>query len=84
MLSAHEHLFWAGQPTGNSWQVIAGNAGTTLDVGDYFGFTEVRVYDNGQVEALSHGRTVPTPDYGPVTDSTTVRRTFDLTWAGGS
>lgn len=84
MLSAHEHLFWAGQPEGSkSWQIIAGNGGTTLDSGDYFGFTEVKVMDDGTVKAYSHGRPVPSPDYGALTGSTTVRDTFDITWASG-
>jgi hypothetical protein len=85
MLSAHEHLFWAGIPNNShSWQVIAGNGGTSLQApynGAYFfGFTEVKVMSDGTVKAFSHGRTAPTPDYGPNTDSTTVRATFDLTW----
>ena len=87
MLSAHEHLFWAGQPVAgqSSWQVIAGNGGTTLqnsegDPGHYFGYTEVQVMQDGSVIAISHGREVPTPDYGPQVGSTTPRDTFDLTW----
>ncbi|MBL6445987.1 metallophosphoesterase [Fulvivirga sp. 29W222] len=85
MLSAHEHLFWAGQPAGSaSWQIIAGNGGTTLDSGDYFGFTEVKVMTDGTVKAYSHGRPVPSPDYGAPTGSTTVRDTFDITWSQNS
>ncbi|UTW66601.1 hypothetical protein KFE94_00385 [bacterium SCSIO 12643] len=82
MLSAHEHLFWAGQPTTSpSWQIIAGNGGTTLDSGNHFGFTEVQVMSDGTVRAISHGRVVPTPvDYGPQTTPTMALDTFDLTW----
>lgn len=81
MLSAHEHLFWAGIPNNShSWQVIAGNGGTTLDSGDFFGFTEVQVMHDGTVKAISHGRPVPTPDYGALTGTTTIRNTYDLTW----
>jgi hypothetical protein len=89
MFSAHEHLFWAGQPVATGpWQIIAGNAGTSLQSGDYFGFTEVRVSSDGSLQALSHGRTVPNPDFGDWGDTlasaTTVRATFDLTWPAGN
>ena len=83
MFSAHEHLFWAGVPAvGKSWQIIAGNGGTKLDAGDFFGFTEVQVMSDGRVMALSHGRPVPDPDYGTLVGATTVRNTFDITWKG--
>ena len=82
MLSAHEHLFWAGVPAhSKTWQIIAGNGGTTLDEGDFFGFTEVQVLTNGEVIAISHGRPVPTPfDYGPQVGATTARDTFNITF----
>ena len=84
MLSAHMHLFWAGKPLSDSdsWQVIAGNGGTTLDSGDFFGFTEVQVMKDGSVKAISHGRPVPSPDYGPLKGKTSARGTYDLTWPG--
>lgn len=87
MFSAHEHLFWAGQPIANGpWQIIAGNAGTSLDKGHHFGFTEVQVNSDGSLKALSHGRKVPKPDYSQWSDTleskTKVRATFDLTWQG--
>lgn len=83
MFSAHEHLFWAGVPAGHkSWQIIAGNGGTTLETGDFFGFTEVQVMTDGTVKAISHGRPVPKPDYGALKGTTTPRDTFDITWSG--
>lgn len=89
MFSAHEHLFWAGQPVANGpWQIIAGNAGTTLDKGHHFGFTEVRVSSDGSVTALSHGRKAPDPDYTQWSDTlagaTKVRDTYNLTWQAGN
>ncbi|MEP7001146.1 MAG: metallophosphoesterase, partial [bacterium] len=52
MFSAHNHEYYRAQPTGKTWQVIAGNGGTPLDAtldvtipstGKYYGFTVVSV-----------------------------------------
>ena len=86
------NVFWRGQPTGKTWQVIAGNGGTALDAavdtsilgtGKYFGFTLVQVLNSGRVIMKSYGREVPAAGYtAPVTGQTTVRDSLDITWKG--
>ena len=90
MFSAHNHVFWRGQPMGKTWQVIAGNGGTSLDAtadtsipgtGKYFGFTLVQVLNSGRVILKSYGRDIPTAGYtAPVTGPTTVRDSLEITW----
>ena len=68
-LCAHAHL-WEARQLGDSnaaWQVIAGNGGSQLEKswnppgGPYYGFTLVRLYQNGKVGVVSYGRPVPDP-----------------------
>ena len=90
MFSAHNHVYWRAQPTGKTWQVIAGNGGTALDAtidtsipttGAYFGFTLVQVLNSGRVILKSYGRDVPAAGYtAAITGSTTVRDSADITW----
>lgn len=88
MFSAHNHVFWRGQPTGKTWQVIAGNGGTALDAtvdtsipgtGSYFGYTLVQVLNSGKVIMKSYGRPVPTPYTAPTVPAT-LRDSVDITW----
>lgn len=88
MFSAHNHAFWRGQPTGKTWQIIAGNGGTALDAtvdvniagtGNYFGFTLVQVLNSGRVILKSYGRPVPNPYTGP-TIAATMRDSVEITW----
>ena len=68
VFSAHNHEYWRAQPTGKTWQVIAGNGGTPIDAGldltipssgGYYGFTVVSVTNSGRVFSKSYGRDVP-------------------------
>jgi hypothetical protein len=73
-ISAHAHM-WQAEQLGDSsavWQVIAGNGGSKLEAGwkprggPYYGFTLVKVYDNGEVGVVSYARPVPPVYYqGP-------------------
>jgi hypothetical protein len=66
--SAHYHA-WDARPLPGQrgvFQVIAGNAGSSLDStwtppSPYFGFTEVHVHASGKVGVISHERPVPSP-----------------------
>lgn len=90
MFSAHNHVYYRFQPTGKTWQIIAGNGGTALDAtldttipttGAYFGFTLVQVLNSGRVILKSYGRDVPATGYtAAVTGSTTVRDSAEITW----
>jgi hypothetical protein len=90
MFSAHNHVYYRSQPTGKTWQIIAGNGGTALDAtldvsiastGNYFGFTLVQVLNSGKVILKSYGRDVPAAGYtAAVTGATTVRDSTDITW----
>ena len=90
MFSAHNHVFYRSQPTGKTFQVIAGNGGTALDAGldvsipntgKYFGFTLVQVLNSGRVIMKSYGRDVPAAGYtAAVTEATTVRDSTEITW----
>jgi hypothetical protein len=88
LFSAHNHVFWRGQPTGKTWQVIAGNGGTALDAtvdmsiagtGNYFGFTLVQVLNSGRVILKSYGRPIPSP-YTAATVAATMRDSTEITW----
>lgn len=66
-LCAHEHV-WDRSPlplAPKVPQVVAGNAGSPLNAswapkgGVYYGFTEIRVYDNGKVDLVNHKRPLP-------------------------
>jgi hypothetical protein len=90
MFSAHNHVYFRSQPTGHTWQIIAGNGGTALDAGldpnipttgSYFGFTLVQVLNSGRVVLKSYGRDVPAAGYtAAVTGATTVRDSTEITW----
>jgi hypothetical protein len=89
MFSAHNHVFWRGQPTGKTYQVIAGNGGTALDAtvdpsipgtGTYFGYTLVQVLNSGRVIMKSYGRNVPTTNYTAATSAATLRDSLEITW----
>ena len=74
-----------------TWQIIAGNAGSSLMDGwnsdpkhvsnNYFGFTAVKVYESGRVRVVSYGRGYG-PGYmspsDPETYPTTPRVVFDM------
>jgi hypothetical protein len=88
MFSAHNHVFWRGQPTGKTWQIVAGNGGTAIDAGvdtsipgtgAYFGYTLVQVLNSGRVIVKSYGRPVPVP-YTAATVPATQRDSFEITW----
>lgn len=97
-LTAHMHAYAHGQPAtttqpkiANTWQVIAGNAGSSLMSGwnsdpkhvknNYFGFTTVKVYESGRVRTVSYGRGYG-PGYMSPSDPrqypTTARVVFDM------
>jgi hypothetical protein len=89
MFSAHNHVYYRSQPTGHTFQVIAGNGGTALDAtidptipttGTYFGFTLVQVLNSGRVILKSYGRDVPTAGYTAAAGGTTVRDSTEITW----
>ena len=88
MLAAHNHIYYRQQTPGiKSWQIIAGNAGSTLDATAspnklFFGYTLVKVYTSGKVMAYSYGRDLPTSGYMGSTSGTptTVRDSVDITW----
>ena len=89
MLASHNHLWWAARPKGKTWQVVAGNGGSELDVavgtagvGTYFGFSVVQVMSDGTVSLDSHGRDVPASGYlgSSVGTTTTIREHDDLTF----
>lgn len=91
MFSAHNHTYYRAQPTGKTWQVIAGNGGTPLDAtidptipstGAYFGFTVVSVTNSGRVFSKSYGRDVPTAGYAATAPAVaaTLRDSIEITW----
>ncbi len=90
MFSAHNHVFWRGQPTGKTYQVIAGNGGTALDAtldtsipgtGNYFGYTLVQVLNSGRVVMKSYGRNVPAAGYTTASvGAATMRDSIEITW----
>jgi hypothetical protein len=91
LFSAHNHVYYRAQPTGKTWQVIAGNGGSPLDgtlnmtipsTGNYFGYTVVSVTNSGRVFSKSYGRDVPAAGYAtavPAT-ATTLRDSIEITW----
>ena len=91
MFSAHNHEYWRAQPTGKTWQVIAGNGGTPLDAtldptipstGAYYGFTVVSVTNSGRVFSKSFGRDVPAAGYAATAPAVaaTLRDSVEITW----
>ncbi|MEO8620980.1 MAG: metallophosphoesterase [bacterium] len=91
MFSAHNHEYYRAQPTGKTWQVIAGNGGTPLDAtldvtipstGKYYGFTVVSVTNSGRVFSKSYGRDVPAAGYAATAPATpaTLRDSIEITW----
>lgn len=90
MFSAHNHVYYRTQPTGNTWMVIAGNGGTPIDAtvdlsipssGTYFGFTLVTVTHSGRVFSKGYGRDVPAAGYATApTSATTLRDSVEITW----
>ncbi len=93
MFSAHNHVYYRTQPiAGTTWQVIAGNGGssleTTIDLsipssGKYYGFVVTTVMTDGRVYVKSYGRDVPaagyTADAPAALYPTMVRDSFDIT-----
>ncbi|HSZ71919.1 MAG TPA: T9SS type A sorting domain-containing protein [Cytophagaceae bacterium] len=86
MFSAHNHLWEKQQPhTGKTWQIIAGNGGSSLQSGTahpYFGYTLVNVYTYGTVTAVSYGRDLNATNYSYAADGnpTTLRDKADITF----
>ena len=89
MITAHNHVYYKIQPNkGKTWQIIAGNGGSTLSdkVKDpkqkFFGYTLISVYTNGKVICNSYGRDLPAAGYYAKTDKnpTTIRDSVDLTF----
>lgn len=91
MFSAHNHVFYRTQPTGHTWQVIAGNGGTPIDAtvdpsipstGSYFGYTVVTVTNSGRVFSKSYGRDIPTAGYAATAPAVaaTLRDSVEITW----
>jgi hypothetical protein len=90
MLAAHNHLYYKVRPdSGKTWQVIAGNGGSSLipglDAKDmFFGFSVVTVTKGGRVYLKSMGRDQPAGGYlAPCPASqypTTLRDSVELTW----
>lgn len=91
VFSAHNHEYWRSQPTGKTWQVIAGNGGTPLDAalditipstGAYYGFTVVSVTNSGRVFSKSYGRDVPAAGYAAPAPAVaaTLRDSVEITW----
>ncbi len=95
VFSAHNHAFWRAQPTGHTWQVIAGNGGTQLDAtvdtsipgtGAYFGFTVVTVTNSGRVFSKNYGRDTPNAlatggtAYLAATVKAALKDSVEITW----
>ena len=88
MLAAHNHLYYRLQPPGlKTWQIIAGNGGSVLDVTAapnklFFGYTLVKIFTSGRVMAYSYGRDLPTNGYlgSPAGIPTTLRDSVNITW----
>jgi hypothetical protein len=89
MFSAHNHLYFRTRgEKGNTWQVIAGHGGSTLDKladqskNNFFGFTLVSVMKNNKVLVTTYGRDVPKEGYLAPSDKypTTVRDRADISW----
>jgi len=88
MLSAHNHVYYRAQPNGKTWQIIAGNGGSTLDKvveqskNNAFGFTVISVLKNNNVTLTSYGRDVPKEGYLAPSEKypTTIRDRGDITW----
>ena len=84
--SAHNHLWDSIQPhKNNTWQIIAGNAGSKLEKQwnkppyAYFGYTVVNV-SKDDVRVVSYGRDIDTEDYNkPMPNNpTTIRANFSI------
>jgi len=90
VFSAHNHVAYRAQPTGHTWQIIAGNGGTPIDAtadltiagtGTYYGFAVVTVTNSGRVFSKMYGRDVPAAGYAAaVTGATTMRDSVEITW----
>ena len=88
MLSAHSHQYYREQPTGNSYQIIAGNGGSPyvrdLDSAhQFFGYTHISVMKSGKIILKSMGRNIPAANYLesiPVATKTTVKDSIDISW----
>jgi hypothetical protein len=91
MFASHNHVYYRAKgPNGNTWQVIAGNGGSSLDKvvdqskNNAFGYTVVNVLKNNRVTIASYGRDVPKDGYlAPAPADkypTTVRDRADISW----
>ncbi|CAN5922232.1 hypothetical protein BH11GEM2_BH11GEM2_21770 [soil metagenome] len=91
MFSAHNHEYYRAQPTGKTWQVIAGNGGTPLDAGldlsipstgNYYGYTVVSVTNSGRVFSKSFGRDIPAAGYASAAPAiaASLRDSIKITW----
>jgi hypothetical protein len=91
VFSAHNHEYYRSQPTGKTFQVIAGNGGTPLDAtidvtipstGAYYGYTVVSVTNGGRVFSKSYGRDVPAAGYAAPAPAVaaTLRDSVEITW----
>jgi hypothetical protein len=92
MFSAHEHLWDTLHPhEGKTWQVIAGNGGSRVEVPwtgsgkQYFGYTLVNLYTDKKVNVMGLGRNtdITTVVGAPFTinedaNPTTVRNNFNI------
>ncbi len=81
MVSAHNHVYFKQQPhAGKTWQIVAGNGGSQLEKevtkpeDQFYGFVQIKVYENKKVEMNMYGRNFDTKNYlAPPTSPTTVR-----------
>jgi len=91
VFSAHNHTYYRSQPTGKTFQIIAGNGGTPLDAtidltipstGAYYGYTVVSVTNGGRVFSKSYGRDIPAAGYAAPAPAVaaTIRDSVEITW----
>ncbi len=82
MLSAHVHQYQRMQPNQKTYQLIAGNGGSLLSGGTFFGYTRINVWASGRIEMISEGYDAPNTYYDPVDNPNwTVRDSLlDMNW----
>jgi hypothetical protein len=88
MITAHNHIYRAFQPTGKTWMVIAGNGGSKLEKEStpaqrFYGFTLIQVLKNGTVVEKTYGRDFAdsyTAESSPDKYPTTIRDSKIISW----
>ncbi len=82
MLSAHLHDYQRVQPGDEgTYQIIAGNGGSS-GTAEFFGYSTINIWSNGEVELISKGFDKGDPYYKAVPQNpTTVRDSTHLTWS---